>query len=332
MVGVIPGFLSTTLIILIMSLNRRFIYSCLLGLLPLISGGCFTGIESTKKIRLSREEKKAVAPTPEDMYLTSVRPSCDSEWIEGKEFIVVGDRGSVMFEPRKIVSGRFQLMAGDTLRFIDSRRVTLPDGNKITSLRFRRGDDEFSYIPDGRGSAAGIYSDAIPGVVDPAMLAAVDSLMRGRTFWTRNSLWEDKEGDRCQGRKFEKVIIENVGPGSMIFPVRVTFRDNDGKLSSMLMNFGNSGKDSRSFANLFQLSDPRRDYPNVSDAVWENIMKGEVSEGMTKEECRLAKGNPVDVNTGHDYQHSLLIWNYPDGTMLYFIDGILRGINTIPSE
>ena len=44
---------------------------------------------------------------------------------------------------------------------------------------------------------------------------------------------------------------------------------------------------------------------------------------MTKEECRLAKGNPSDLYGGHDYSKSMLIWVYPDATTLYFEDDLL---------
>lgn len=292
--------------------------------------GCFTGIESTKKIKMSREEKRSLEPTAEELFLNDIKATPHTSWPVGKEFIVVGRRGSVLFEPRRIVSGNYQLEPGDTLRFLESRMSRQPDGLSIPSLTFARGEDQFRYIPSGKSFSEGILSDAIPGLIDPVMLEAVGSRMRGKAFWTRNTLRENEAGDRIEGKKFERIDVIDVQPGNMVFPIMVIFRDSQNRNCRMYLNFGNTGKDSRSFANMLRLTDPRGDYPAIADNVWENIMAGRVETGMTREECRLAKGNPSDVNAGHDYQHTLLIWSYPDGSVLYFVDNILRGVNSVP--
>ncbi|MBD5175806.1 MAG: hypothetical protein HDT05_00065 [Bacteroidales bacterium] len=314
-----------------MSKKIKLTYLIGMSAMMLICGGCFTGIESTKKIGLSREERKTLAPTAEELYLSEISSMPDSVWARGKRFIVAGDRGSVLFEPRKIVSGNYSLSTGDTLLYIDTHRVTLPDGSRKSSLRFSRGEDEFSYVPYSKNDGQVVRSDEIPGLVDPDMLEEVASKMLGNTYWILTSVWEDSDGNKVEGRRFDKVEVTGIEAGNMIFPVKVDFRDSKGERRSVLMNIGQTGTDSRSFAYLFRLSDPRADHSSISEVNWKNIMNGKVAIGMTKDECRLARGNPSDVNTGHDYQHSLLIWNYPDGTMLYFVDGILRGINAIPN-
>ncbi|MDE6271526.1 MAG: hypothetical protein K2M31_00775 [Muribaculaceae bacterium] len=294
--------------------------------------GCFTGIESTKKIKMTREEKKSLEPTAEEKFLSDICPIPHTKWADGKEFVVVGDRGSVLFEPRRIVSGNYQLSIGDTLRYKECRMYRQPDGTSIPALTFSRGGDEFRYLPSGKADDREIMSDAIPGLVDPSMINQVADKMVGKNFWTRNSLREDEYGERVDGKRFEKIRVLNVSPGNMIFPIKVLFEDTEGRIGRMLLNFGNSGKDSRSFANMLQLSDPRKNYPSISDKIWENIMQGKVEIGMTRDECRLSKGNPTDVNSGHDYQHTLLIWSYSDGTVLYFVDGIVQGINSVPDK
>lgn len=313
--------------------RSRLLYAVSMLVVSVFLQGCFTGIESTKQIKLSKDDRKAVAPTAEELFLSGVTATPYGEWPEGKPFVVVGDRGSVLFEPKEIVSGNYTLTVGDTLRFRSSRIVTLPDGAREVSLLFSRGRDEFSYIPQSRRHKGNqVMSDAIPGIVDPEMIEKVGKLLVGKTLWTRTPVWMAEGGRRIDGRKFERVKVTSVSAGTMVFPLKVGFIDENGKDASILMNFGSEGKDSRSFANMFSLSYPRESYSDVSEKYWENIRRGRVEVGMTKEECRLAKGNPSEVNSGRDYSHTLLIWGYADGTVLYFVDGILRGINDIPKD
>ena len=44
---------------------------------------------------------------------------------------------------------------------------------------------------------------------------------------------------------------------------------------------------------------------------------------MTKDECRLSLGNPDELQSGHNTSQTLDIWQYSDGTYLFFSDGIL---------
>lgn len=311
-----------------MRYKRLNIISVCFLLLTTLLGGCFTGIESTKKIKLSREDVKALQPTPEELLLSGVNATSFRDWPSEKLFIVVGERGSVLFEPRRIISGNYRLDVGDSIYYIGSQMNRLPDGTVAPLLLFARGDDRFSFT--GGKASENLMSDALPGLVDPEMLDKVKDILMGRILWTLNAYKDEEKGGENCIMKFEEVTVKDVKPGNMIFPIRIVIEGQEENSSSILMNFGNSGKDSRSFANLFSLEDPRKRHSSISDRVWQNIMKGIVETGMTKEECRLAKGNPNDVNSGHDYQHALLIWSYPDGTVLYFVDGILQGINNVP--
>ncbi|MDE5843435.1 MAG: hypothetical protein K2H35_06855 [Muribaculaceae bacterium] len=297
--------------------------------------GCFTGIESTKKIKLTKSEEKELAPTAEETFLADVVPTAHTEWVAGKTFIVVSDRGNVLFEPQKILSGRFALTAGDTLRFRNAGVKRLPDGNSVTCVEFSRGDDTFLYIPQGGSAAvnAEVMSDAIPGVVDPDIISKISNKISGCRLWTLTPVWSDEAGNRMDGRRFEAVTIETVTPGDMVFPIKVGFRDSSGRHAVMLMSIGkNYGGDSRAFSSLFSLSDPKLTYPNISDKIWKAIMEGRVELGMTRDECRLAKGNPVDVLDGRDYSHTQVVWTYGDGTVLHFVDGVLRGINRLAKD
>ena len=91
------------------------------------------------------------------------------------------------------------------------------------------------------------------------------------------------------------------------------------------MNIGSSGVESRTFRNLFYLSDPKLKYPDILPSTWEAIQNGRLVKGMTKDECKLSVGNPSDVNSGHDWNSTLDVWQYPNGTYLQFQDGVLVG-------
>lgn len=308
--------------------NSRVISYIIIPMMCVLLQGCFTGVESTKRITLSKDEKKLVAPTAEEVLLQDVEASPYSEWCVGKSLIVVSDRGAQLFEPRTNLTGDLSLHSGDTLYYRNQRRVTLPDGNDVISLIFTRHGDEFCYVP--RKNERTLMSDELPGVIDPEMVEATGRKLVGMTLWTKSALWGDSEVQKIAGRKYEKIKVLRVEHGNMIFPLKVLFRDENNEEQFIMMNFGNSGNDSRSFASMFSLTDPHDRYPHIKDEFWESIRRGRVVEGMTKDECRLAKGNPSDVNTGHNYSHVLLIWGYPDGNVLYFVDGILQGINQMP--
>ena len=296
----------------------------LLAIICLPLSSCFTGIESTKKITLSRDDRKNTLPTPEETYLDNVKPTPHTTWNIGKPFLVADEKASLLIDAGRIVSGNFTLSPNDTLIFREAKAIRTPDGTECVTLIFSRGDDEFRYQPRGTtDDRAIIMSDAIPGLIDPEMVEEAARLMRGNRYWTRSLLWLDKDGERLDGLKYVPVTIEKVEPGTMVFPLRITFRDAEGRQGRYLMNFGSGGKDSRGFANLFSLSDPRSAYPGITDEVWARIQRAQVAPGMTKTECRLSKGNPSDVYDGHDYSKLLLLWVYPDATTLYFEDDIL---------
>lgn len=312
----------------ISGVTARGVFMCATAIFSLMLQGCFTGIESTKQIMMSKEDKKLALPTPEETILNNIHPTYNNHWIAGKRFLVVGERAAVLFEPRNIQSGNYSLQNGDTLLYLRSRTVTRPDGNEVVSVMFARGSDEFSFVP--QYMAKNISSDALPGVIDLDMVEAADRILAGKELYTRSAVWVDAQGEKLDGRKFEKVRIIGVTPGDDVFPMKVRFRDEADEEAYIMINFDNVGGNSRNFANMFSLSDPRLSYKDISSSNWEKIRRGEVAEGMTKKEVRLSLGNPTEVNTGHDYSHVLLIWGYPDGMVLYFVDGTLRSINTIP--
>lgn len=295
--------------------------------LALSLSGCFTGVESTGKINLSKKDLIATAPTEEEKFLQDISPEILRDWSKGKIFKVADEKF------RLIVSGpnTSSIHLGDTISFIETRSVRRPDGEESTLILFQtNGGDVAVEVDKILPEALETLTFAeIPMLIDLDLVDRVRLKLMGKTFWTLTALWY--EGDISstetytykKGRKYVPVKVVDVTPGNSFFPLMVTFSDDQGRKGGMLMNIGSAGNDSRSFGKLFSLTDPRLAYKSISEENWEAIQREEVRLGMTKEESRLAKGSPSDVDTGHSYSNALEIWYYPDGSFLHFVDGLL---------
>lgn len=288
--------------------------------------GCFTGIESTKTVNLSRQDRKDVLPTPEEDFFRSVEGTELSDWQPKHPFYAVDNRTALIFEQEGMpVSPDDAALGGAILLFEGTTTQLAPDGRLNTVLLFSNKGVTYRYntgrTPGDAGSK--VLSDQLPMLVDLDMVARANSLLQDRKVWIKSPLWYDEEGNRIPGLKLVPVTIRFISPGTVAFPLRVRFTAPDGSEAWAYMNFGHSGKESRSFANLFSLSDPRLRYPGVSDEMWEAITRSALKTGMTKEEAKLSLGNPNDVDAGRSYSETIDVWQYTDGTVLWFEDGLL---------
>lgn len=298
---------------------------CSIGQLFLATS-CFTGIEGTKKISLSRDDRKTLRPSAEEEFFRPVAGEPLSEWTPGREFIAADNKALLIFNQEGLpLDPDAVALKGKTLVFEGTDRRIMPDGSYDMTLIFRCGDDRYVYDTGKNLEAAPleVTSDKIPMLIDLKMIESARTLLRGKKLWTKSPLWYDDAGSRINGLKFIPVTIVDVEPGTIAFPLKVKFTTSDARSAWAMMNFGYSGKESRSFANLFYLSDLRERYPQIEDDVWHLICRGKVRAGMTKEECKLSLGNPSEVDSGHDYTQTLDLWHYPDGAVLWFEDGFL---------
>lgn len=295
-------------------------------IIPLLTlGACFTGVESTKKIALSKADRKILQPSAEELLMNAVTPQSLGEWTQGKSFFVVSDRAAMLLHTPEGGVVNAADLEGAILSFEGVAEKPAPDGTRKAMVVLRHGD-QLMVFDTGREYTDALQrfmSDRMPMMVDADMLTATDSLINGRTLWTRSPVWNDASGQRYEGRKFVPVNVTAVLPGSVAFPARVQFRDETGHEAFMFLNFGASSGDSRSFADLFFLNDPKLRYPKITDHVWKLIQHSALEAGMTKEEAKLSLGNPDEVMSGHDYSQTLDIWRYNDGSMLRFADGLL---------
>lgn len=295
-------------------------------LLCICLSSCFTGIESTKKISLSREDKKNLTPTKEENFMKQVEATPLKYWEQGKRFIVSDNKALLVIVPQSgLLPVAPDSVKGEIFNFVGLESKINAAGKITVSVLFTDGIYSYSYDSGKEFDYAmdNLMSDQVPMLIDEDMVTQARHLLTSQKFWSRSNLWYDAQGNRIDGLKYVEVTIVDVQPGDMVFPLRVELKTDDNESAFVLMNFGNSGTESRSFHNLFSLTDIRKHYPNIEPETWKYISRGKVKEGMTKDEVKLALGNPTDLNSGHDYSQTLDIWSYENGRVLWFEDGRL---------
>lgn len=293
---------------------------------------CFTGVEGTKKITLSRSDRRNSMPSDEELFFSGISGEPLSSWKEGiKEFIAVDNKAALLFD--SYTGPYFSFENHPDSSYFEGKKFVFQGiqsridaaGKLNAVIQFKDAERTFYYNTGKEYESAlqDFKSDQIPMMIDLDLVDEAGDLLIGKELWTRSPLWYDSLGNRIEGKKYVDVKIMDVSPGNFVFPLKLKIKDSSGNEAYMFMNYGNSGNESRSFHNLFSLNNIKKHYPNVSQSNWDLICEGKVTYGMTKEECKLALGNPSDVNVGHDYSQTLDIWNYENGIILWFMDGVL---------
>ena len=309
--------------------RSNYVIAAIFGLgLCALATGCSIGSSATHAVDISRSERQAIStPSPADEVIAGVEGSPVSYWKPGKRFYATDNRVLLIFDqqglprdPEAVGLGRREI------EFREVRRTRRPDGTDEGVLIFGVDSLSLSY-PTGRSpeQTLEMMSTDLPMLVDLDVVSELNRRLTGRELWTRTPLWyaPDSTESRVDGRKFERVEVESVRPGDAAYPVVVAFKDESGAPAAVKMSFGRSAAQSRTFSSLFSTSDPKLDYPDIDDVVWQLIRRGRVRAGMTKDQCRLSIGPPTSVQAGHDYSRTLDLWEYADGQYLMFVDGLL---------
>lgn len=79
-------------------------------------------------------------------------------------------------------------------------------------------------------------------------------------------------------------------------------------------------KNNNYIEDLFAIGDIRKKYPHITDENWKLIAQGEVKPGMSTDECRLALGDPIEVQLKKDNRFETWFYN---GKILEFESGTL---------
>lgn len=283
---------------------------------------CFTGIESTPTITERDVRRQQPKTTVEDSYLKEIE-SLSSTLSIGSQLSVTDSKIRIIFEQ---IPNMQPINAGDTITLSSISETTSFDGQKLVTLTFS-GKNKSDYTYRTNLSPTEFARDSIlsiPFTVDLNKVNAVRKKMLGQKYYILTSTHYDNNDNIVTGQKFIPVKVNNVSPGNEYYPIRLELTDDNGKYMRIYMSVDAQSSMPRRFSTLFSLTDPHLRYPTISDATWNLITNGKVTQGMTCDECRLSLGTPDNVDRRPGYSSLHEIWTYNNGRMLLFEDGLLQ--------
>ena len=287
---------------------------------------CFTGIESTPRISSGDVRKRDAAnTTPEQLFLSEVKPLPPAQWREGKRFFVTDDKISIIFQSQL---SSIDSLTGKDLVFNRFETVPSVTGTGATVVVFTSPgfDNELRYRVNFPVEDINSRDRLeIPFSVERYVVEKVDSAMRGNEYYISTPKWFATDDNHAvNGRRHIPVRITRVEPGTYIYPLRVFFTPSDREGEFWIpMTIGDDRAATRNFSTVFNFENPRKRYPNITDETWALITNSRVAAGMTRDECRLALGAPNNYRTLPVYNAIVEQWSYDDGLYLIFEDGIL---------
>lgn len=314
-------------------MNRLKIARLAAGMaLAVLAASCFTGIEGTGRITDADVRRRhADDISPEQTFLRAISPERPSAWRPGKRFRVADKRFSLLLNS---ASADASGLPGHDIVFAGFSSYPSLTGNELLEMRFTAADnpaDTFFYrsptLISALDSTARIE---LPFTVDLDLVARVDSALAGRTLYVVSPMWLDPaDGMKaCEGFRHVEVRVDTVVPGTDVYPMAVVFSVNDKRINvgaqrAVYMTEGPGRSATRNFETLFSFTNPRKRYPQITDDVWELIIRSRVRKDMTRDECRLALGAPTQIERYPTRSGMSERWRYTDGVFLVFDDGYL---------
>ncbi len=309
-----------------MRIHQLYILVILVTIMCTLTG-CFTGVESTKRITVKDVEKTVGIKEPNiNTDLNVTLPDSFPMWANGKCFYITDHNVRKIFLENSNYELDSLLKVGDVLKYKGYFKEKYLDNEEKVNIRLTDGLNDFIY-PTGKtlDEIAKIKNGlTIPFLIDLDMVQAYKKAMSGMEYFIKTPLWYNSEMESIPGRKFVQVRIEDVVPGNSVFPLKLSFVTSEGSRAYLMMSPIRNSLQNRVFDDLFSIKDIRKNYPTVTDKNWDLIVKGEVALEMTKDECRLSLGAPKSIETIPTYGGLQEFWYYGDGTYLRFLDGILR--------
>lgn len=299
--------------------------------LCILMAACGTGIEMTEHVT-DKDVRKVLEQADSKQASVTLEAYTDSlaAWKTGKRFWVADDQVKQML----LYSG-FDLdslhLAGHVLNYdgwVTSGLFT--DDNRKVDIRFVDSITGQAFVYRyGKAVEAFRPGFTLPMLIDLDMVEHIARQVQGKDYYIRTPIWYDQQTEQMKdGRHFIKVHIDSVLPGNAVMPLRVLFTTADTRERAMVwMSDNASTMHGRDFDALFVASDPHLAHPEISDANWQKITRGQVAEGMTKIECGLALGSPKRINEIPDQRGMREYWYYDGGAYLFFVDGLLRQFN-----
>ncbi len=305
------------------------ILTCLAA--ALLLQGCFTGVESTPRISADDVRKQqAGVRTPEQDYLSDIRATPPSQWVPGQYSIYVtgGNRLPLVFPN---ATGPYDGLEGKVLTFSEFRPVQGLVTPEVEAVFVSESGAEYPFrtkMQQAQVDTARVLN--VPFTIPLDVVGRVRERIQGKDFYVRTPHWYDtRTRDAIHGVRHVSVHIDTVTPGNDLYPLAVSFTVTDPKVTgsapgaTVFMTLGRGRTSTRNFDTLFAFENPRKTYPDIKDDVWALIINSRVRNGMTREECRLALGNPPELNRIPTYGGMREVWTYSDGVFLVFDDGLL---------
>lgn len=176
----------------------------------------------------------------------------------------------------------------------------------------------------------------IPDLVWVDEIDEVRERLVGQKIFLLTDQWFRDEADRevrVDGQKYISAKVTNVGYGSQRCPIKIVFQTTDGNESHISVSISHvngmmhvNNRLTKDFDSVFSLTDPKKNHPNISTSTWALIQSGKVKVGMTKQECRLSWGEPLDINSTASGASIKEQWVYGSSSYLYFTNNRLTSI------
>lgn len=316
---------------------------CLTGAALLILStalsSCFTGVESTPKIKNDEARKQGITGgTDEERFLADVRPQPVKDWSKGKKFYITDSKVAVLFtQPfTERALGEGSELTFDTI--IPAPSVT---GRGASNVRFltAKGDTLNYRLEIARDELMKREKLLVPFTIENYVVERVRDKILGKTLYINVPTWlpaglQLSQGEYVpsvsryvKGLRHTPVKITAVEPGNDAYPVCVYFKDTTGEFPDetfrIYMTAGSDNIATRNFETLFSFENVRKKYPLISDHIWDLIIHSKLEPGMTREECRLALGSPSDNIKYATTKAMVERWIYDSGVYLIFEDGVL---------
>ena len=262
--------------------------------------------------------RQNVTTSPEQEIAETFTPEKYAQWKPGKRFFVTDAKAEWGLR------GARGIQRGDTLVIVGFAEGIDITGAETREIRLRNlrlpGDTAVCVAP----TAGKTEYYRIPFLIEESVIDKMRDALVGNTYYLKSALWYSADGNTVRGRKFIPVRITGVEPFSDDYAAMVSITDETNGATSGVLMSQNIGNPTRSFDTLFSISDPRKQYPETSDANWEAIRNSRVNDGMTRREVTAALGSPASIDRGVNQSAAYERWTYPDGISLLFVDGILQ--------
>lgn len=308
-------------------MKNRFLYIALIaGAFCLIE---FLDLSAAVLKRDRKELKEEVQKSDEEIFIEkNFNQSNCTLWETGKLFIYVADKLNITLHPVVKSVGQDTLSYRNKIFTFDSILEETIWGDKYyANLVFDCEGRKYKFETNKtfQEISDSLYTPFIPDLISLDRIEVGRELLIGKTFYIKSSSWYDEQGRKIEGRKLIPVTVSRLEPGNSVLPVQLFFKDDTGKESSVFLTLSPEAKSGQyiSFDRIFSFKNPRLKHKTISDEVWNEVTRGKVKKGMTKEECRLSLGLPNDVRQMPTYGGLKEQWLYNTGVYLYFEDGLL---------